>query len=53
MSEDKPRIGVFVCECGLNIAGFVDCEEVRKYAEGLDDVVLAMRNRYTCSDPGQ
>ncbi len=53
MSEDKPRVGVFVCECGLNIAGFVDCEAVRKYAEGLDDVVLAMRNRYTCSDPGQ
>ncbi len=53
MSDDKPRIGVFVCECGLNIAGFVDCEAVRKYAEALDDVVLAMRNRYTCSDPGQ
>ncbi len=53
MSDDKPRIGVFVCECGLNIAGFLDCEEVRKYAEGLDDVVVAMRNRYTCSDPGQ
>ncbi len=53
MSDDKARIGVFVCECGLNIAGFLDCEEVRKYAEGLDDVVVAMRNRYTCSDPGQ
>ena len=53
MSSDDLRIGVFVCECGLNIAGFLDCEEVRKYAEGLDDVVAAVRNRYTCSDPGQ
>jgi len=47
------RIGVFVCECGLNIAGSVDCEAVRTYAETLPGVVLAVRNRYTCSDPGQ
>lgn len=53
MSNDDLRIGVFVCECGLNIAGFLDCEEVRKYAEGLDNVVATVRNRYTCSDPGQ
>ena len=53
MSSNDPRVGVFVCECGLNIAGFLDCEEVRKYAEGLDGVVAAARNRYTCSDPGQ
>ena len=53
MSNDSLRIGVFVCECGMNIAGFIDCEEVRRYAEGLDDVVLASRNRYTCADPGQ
>lgn len=50
---DNLRIGVFVCECGTNIAGFVDCEAVRKYAEGLDGVAVAMRNKYTCSDPGQ
>ena len=53
MSDDSPRIGVFVCECGMNIAGFVDCEEVRQYAEGLDSVVVSLRNRYTCADPGQ
>lgn len=53
MTEDSLRIGVFVCECGMNIAGFLDCEAVRQYAEGLDDVVVALRNRYTCSDPGQ
>ena len=53
MTDKSLRIGVFVCECGLNIAGFIDCEEVRRYAEGLDGVVVAARNRYTCADPGQ
>jgi heterodisulfide reductase subunit A len=52
MSDDL-RIGVFVCECGLNIAGTVDCEAVRQHAAMLPDVVIAQRNRYTCSDPGQ
>lgn len=52
MAEEL-RIGVFVCECGRNIAGTVDCEAVRAYADTLPDVVLAQRNRYTCSDPGQ
>ncbi len=52
MTEDL-RIGVFVCQCGLNIAGFLDCEEVRRYAEGLDNVVVSVVNRYTCADPGQ
>jgi heterodisulfide reductase subunit A len=49
----SPRIGVFVCECGLNIAGSVDCGEVREYASSLPDVAFAAVNRYTCSDPGQ
>ena len=52
MSDDL-RIGVFVCECGRNIAGTVDCEAVRAHAAALPDVVIAQRNRYTCSDPGQ
>ncbi len=53
MAEDDLRIGVFVCDCGLNIASTVDTEAVRKYAETLPGVVLSMRNRYTCADPGQ
>ncbi len=52
MSDDL-RIGVFVCECGRNIAGTVDCEAVRQHAATLPDVIIAQRNRYTCSDPGQ
>ena len=47
------RIGVFVCDCGSNIAGIVDTEAVRESAEGQPDVVVAVRNKYTCADPGQ
>ena len=49
----KKRIGVFVCQCGMNIAGSVDCEDVAEYAKTLPDVAFAAINRYTCSDPGQ
>lgn len=50
---EKLRIGVFVCYCGLNIAGTVDVEEVANYARTLPDVVYVKTNRYTCADPGQ
>jgi heterodisulfide reductase subunit A len=50
---DNMRIGVFVCDCGSNIAGPVDTEAVREYAETLPGVVAALRNKYTCADPGQ
>ncbi len=49
----KPRIGVYVCHCGMNIAGSVDCAEVVEFASSLEDVVIARENRYTCSEPGQ
>jgi heterodisulfide reductase subunit A len=51
--ENELRVGVFVCECGLNIAGSLDCEAVRKYAETLPDVAVSVLNKYTCADPGQ
>ena len=48
MTQQGQRIGVFVCECGRNIAGSVDCEAVRAYAEKLPDVVkLWFRYTYT------
>jgi heterodisulfide reductase subunit A len=50
---EEPRIGVYVCHCGLNIAGSVDCGEVSKFAATLPHVVLAQDNRYMCSDQGQ
>ena len=51
--DDGLRIGVFVCDCGLNIAGAVDCAAVAAYAETLPDVACVVRNKYTCADPGQ
>lgn len=51
--ESQTRIGVYVCHCGLNIAGSVDCAEVARFAATLPHVVLAKDNRYTCSDQGQ
>jgi len=51
--EEKLKIGVFVCDCGLNIAGTVDCAEVARYAQTLPDVAVVVRNKYTCADPGQ
>ncbi len=53
MTVDNIRIGVFVCDCGSNIAGTVDTEELREYAETLPGVVTAIGNKYTCADPGQ
>ena len=50
---EEVRIGVYVCHCGLNIAGSVDCEEVARFAETLPQVVLAKDNQYMCSDQGQ
>lgn len=52
MAEEL-RIGVFVCECGLNIAGTVDCNAVSEFARTLPDVVAVVQNKYTCADPGQ
>jgi len=47
------RIGVYVCHCGLNIAGVVDVEKVADYAKGLPDVVVARHYSYMCSERGQ
>jgi heterodisulfide reductase subunit A len=53
MAKEEVRIGVYVCHCGLNIAGSVDCKEVAEFAATLPHVVLARDYRYTCSDQGQ
>jgi heterodisulfide reductase subunit A len=46
---EPPRIGVFVCSCGLNIGGVVRTDEVADYAMRLPNVVYAESNMYTCS----
>ncbi len=54
MNEDQePRIGVFVCHCGLNIGGVVDVKSVARYASELPNVVYSADNLYTCSDDTQ
>jgi len=53
ISEQEPRIGVFVCHCGINIGGVVDVPEVTEYAEKLPGVVFSMNNLYTCSQDTQ
>jgi heterodisulfide reductase subunit A len=52
-TDQDIRIGVFVCDCGLNIAGVVDTQAVADYAKTLPNVVAVVRNKYTCADPGQ
>jgi heterodisulfide reductase subunit A len=50
--REELRIGVFVCHCGSNIAGFVDVPSVAEYARGLPDVVFVDENMYSCADSG-
>lgn len=50
---EKPKIGVFVCHCGLNIAGVLDIKELLQFAGTLPNVAYVKDNRYTCADPGQ
>jgi heterodisulfide reductase subunit A len=52
-NKEEPRIGVYICHCGINIAGVIDVEEVAKYAGTLKNVVLSKDYKYMCSDPGQ
>ena len=52
-TEEEPRIGVYVCHCGSNIAQTVDCKEVAEIASLLDNVVLSKDISYACSEPGQ
>jgi heterodisulfide reductase subunit A-like polyferredoxin len=53
VSEEAPRVGVFVCHCGINIGGVVDVPNVVDYAKELPGVVYAERNLYTCSQDTQ
>ena len=53
MSREKPRIGVFVCNCGINIGSVVKVPEVAEYARSLPHVVYVEENLYTCSQDTQ
>jgi heterodisulfide reductase subunit A len=49
MGDEEIRIGVFVCDCGTNIAGVVNVPEVVAYAKTLKNVVFADEGRWSCS----
>jgi heterodisulfide reductase subunit A2 len=53
VSGHAPRIGVFVCNCGINIGGVVDVPAVREYAATLPHVVFSDDNLFTCSQDTQ
>jgi heterodisulfide reductase subunit A len=47
------RVGVFICHCGTNIAGAVDCEKVAENAKAFPGVAFSTDYKYMCSEPGQ
>ncbi|HOV85911.1 MAG TPA: FAD-dependent oxidoreductase [Syntrophobacteraceae bacterium] len=53
LAGEEPRIGVFVCNCGINIGSVVDVNEVTAYAAGLPHVAATCQNLFTCSQDTQ
>ncbi len=53
IADEPPRVGVFICHCGSNIASVVDVERVVKRTRELPHVVIAENNTYTCADDSQ
>ncbi len=47
------KVGVFICHCGINIAGSVDVDQVAEDLKSYPGVAFATTYKYTCSDPGQ
>jgi heterodisulfide reductase subunit A-like polyferredoxin len=53
VAGEEPRVGVFVCNCGINIGGVADVPAVAEYAETLPNVVYVDQNLFTCSQDTQ
>ena len=53
VSGEEPKIGVFVCHCGINIGGVADVPTVREYARTLPHVIHVEDNLFTCSQDTQ
>jgi heterodisulfide reductase subunit A len=51
--DSRPRIGVYVCHCGLNIAKTVECDKVAEAAARFEDVAVSKDIGYACSEPGE
>ena len=52
-NRGSPKIGVYICHCGTNIAGMVDVEAVAEHAASWGNVAVTRHYAYMCSDPGQ
>ncbi len=52
-TSGPPKVGVFLCHCGINIAGVLDIEALEEYARSMPDVVHVQNNTFLCSDEGQ
>ncbi len=53
ITGEKPRVGVFICHCGINIGAYVDVSAIVQYAQTLPTVAYAEENLYTCSEDTQ
>jgi heterodisulfide reductase subunit A2 len=53
VSGQAPRLGIFICHCGINIGGVVNVPEVKEYARALPNVEYVDENLYTCSQDTQ
>ncbi len=53
MTSEEPRVGVYICHCGTNIAGVVDIEKVADYVATLPNVPIVKHYMYMCSAPAQ
>ncbi len=52
MGKSEVRVGVFICDCGSNIAGYLNMKELVEYAKTLPNVAFVQENLYTCSEGG-
>ena len=52
-ASEKESIGVFVCHCGTNIGGVVNCEKVAETISKVPGVAISRDLKYACSDLGQ
>ncbi|MDQ7785921.1 MAG: NAD(P)-binding protein, partial [Desulfomonilaceae bacterium] len=53
VAGQEPRIGVFICHCGTNIAGYLSVPDVVEYSKNLPDVVFSTNMLYACSEDSQ
>ena len=53
VSREEPRVGVFICHCGINIGGYLDVPRLVKFVQGLPNVEFVDANLYTCSEDTQ